>query len=836
MKRRLARRSSAAAVALFVSVVLSHVSRAATPSSGTLSGTATVQWGGSAGVSSAPAEGEQLCVDGTNCDVFTLKVAPGSYLGKRVRFRLTWGSATNDFDVYVHRQTLAGPEAQRAATGDPVEENTFDLDGVVVAGVNDTFVFHIVYFAVLAPDAYQGSAALEDIPPLPPGNFRTASFVKGDRTGIRFSRSRTVYATGANQDVEPSARVDFQGNAYAGGIRGLSGGNDVWRFDLNPSSAAYDPFLKRATPTWGLAGNITNPAYTGQPDSTVPDKEGDLGGDGGGDLDLAVAFGAALGATPTLAASSLLAANVSTQRSTDRGETYMNNPAGNTTVPVDDRQWLEFLGDKTVYLAYRDFTGLQATSKYYVNRSDDGGLTYGPAIVAAVGGNTTGNIDVDQRDGTVYFCHQGPSPDDNQVRVAIGQPPSLSVAPLVYTVSVAATGRKPIAALFPVCKVASDGTLYVAYSDGGDGIFVNYSLDHGKTWGVPVQVSDLGHGSVSLMPWMETGDVHGSIAVVWYGTSPADNELGLSGNNDYSNWRVYYAQVLNATASTPTVLQTTASDHYIHGSNISLAGFTTGASPNRNLADFFQVAVDPLGMAFVAFADDSKDFGAHTYVTHQIAGPSLHTGKGVKIKGNDAADSVDPARPQVMDFAHDVVTFQPPPVRVDGDTPNDIVSIDYRCERQAGRTLLGAALKATGLDVIPPHGLWRMNFSSNPTKPGLVDRADQWFVQAETDDTGVRSFWYGTAARNGDGRVTYTKRGAADIGFFDVTNKTVTVKVDVGKLNALQTRGAIGAGTTLIGLRGAASVERATVAGAVGVGMADSTRAGAPFTLPAGCF
>jgi len=331
MKRRLARRSSAAAVALFVSVVLSHVSRAATPSSGTLSGTATVQWGGSAGVSSAPAEGEQLCVDGTNCDVFTLKVAPGSYLGKRVRFRLTWGSATNDFDVYVHRQTLAGPEAQRAATGDPVEENTFDLDGVVVAGVNDTFVFHIVYFAVLAPDAYQGSAALEDIPPLPPGNFRTASFVKGDRTGIRFSRSRTVYATGANQDVEPSARVDFQGNAYAGGIRGLSGGNDVWRFDLNPSSAAYDPFLKRATPTWGLAGNITNPAYTGQPDSTVPDKEGDLGGDGGGDLDLAVAFGAALGATPTLAASSLLAANVSTQRSTDRGETYMNNPAGNTS-------------------------------------------------------------------------------------------------------------------------------------------------------------------------------------------------------------------------------------------------------------------------------------------------------------------------------------------------------------------------------------------------------------------------------------------------------------------------------------------------------------------------
>ena len=179
MKRRLASsRGRAFMAALAVATALSQAPRAATPSSGILSGTATVQWTGTAGVSAAPAEGELTCVDGTNCDVFTLKVAPGSYLGKRVRFRVTWGTAANDIDVYVHRQTLAGPEAQRAATGDPVEENAFDLDGVVVAGINDTFVFHIVYFAVLTPDTYQGSATLEDIPPLPPGNFRTASFVR----------------------------------------------------------------------------------------------------------------------------------------------------------------------------------------------------------------------------------------------------------------------------------------------------------------------------------------------------------------------------------------------------------------------------------------------------------------------------------------------------------------------------------------------------------------------------------------------------------------------------------------------------------------------------------
>ncbi|PYR09091.1 MAG: hypothetical protein DMG00_14140 [Acidobacteria bacterium] len=178
------------------------------------------------------------------------------------------------------------------------------------------------------------------------------------------------------------------------------------------------------------------------------------------------------GSVPVLATSSLVAANVSVQRSEDRGDDFVNNPAGNTTVPVDDRQWMETIGQRTVYLGYRDFTGLQATSKYYVNRSDDGGLTYGPAVIAAVGGNTTGNIAVDQRDGTVYFCHQGASPNGNQVQVAIGHSPTLTVAPVVYTNVVAATGLHNIANLFPVCKVASDGTVYVAYSDGGEGIYI----------------------------------------------------------------------------------------------------------------------------------------------------------------------------------------------------------------------------------------------------------------------------------------------------------------------------------------------------------------------------
>ena len=261
-----------------------------------------------------------------------------------------------------------------------------------------------------------------------------------------------------------------------------------------------------------------------------------------------------------------------------------------------------------------------------MNRSDDGGLTYGPAVIAAVGGNTTGNIAVDQRDGTVYFCHQGASPNGNQVQVAIGHSPTLTVAPVVYTNVVAATGLHNIANLFPVCKVASDGTVYVAYSDGGEGIYIAHSLDQGKSWAPPARVSDMGPNGVALFPWIETGERPGSLAIVWYGATAADSEDGKGGNTDNANWKLYFAETLNATSSAPTIFQSAASDHFIHGSNISLAGFTTGRSPNRNLADFFQVAVDLQGLAFVAFADDSNDFAGHSAATHQTGGSSLNTG------------------------------------------------------------------------------------------------------------------------------------------------------------------------------------------------------------------
>lgn len=813
---------------------------ASTPSSGTLGVGGRLEWDGFAAAAASP-QGETTCLEGTNCDTFTVTIAPGDYTGKRVRFRVTWGNELNDYDVYAHSGSNSGPVVQRAADGAPetVEENTFDLNTVVTAGVNDRYTIRTVYWAIATPDPYHGVLTIEDIPINPD---RTAMYLKDDRSGIRFSKNRTVWAPAAGRDGEPSIRVDYQGTAYVGAIRGLTGGNDLWRFDLKT-----DPMLRTATARFDPDGNAVNPAWKGQPDAIAPKNQEDLGGDGGGDMDIAVGHKpSALNPTgpPVVATTSLLAANVSAQRSTDRGETFTNNPVGNATVPVDDRQWNEFYGGDVVYLGYRELVGLQATAKFYINRSEDGGLTYGPAVLAGLGGNLVGNIDVDQKNGTVYFCYQGPGTAGNkQVKISVGKPVSSAVAPATYSEHIAVTAQNSIGHIFPACKSANDGkTVYVVYSDGGNAIYLVHSEDQGTTWSKPVRVSDLPAPSASVMPWIETGDHPGSLAVVWYGAEAADSEDGKGLNNNAANWKVYFASTLDANKPNPTFYQTVASDHFIHGSNISTSGLVVGGqSPNRNLIDFFQVAIDPQGMAVIAYTDDSNDFSGHTYVTRQTAGRSLHTGAPVEISGDDSDPPPDPAAPEVQDFRHDARTATTPPTVPDTDSPPDVISIDYGCELNAGKTLITATMRTSGLNSVPRDSFWRMNFASHPTKPGLSDRADQWFLRAGTDLNGVQSFSYGTAARNTDGSITYTARGAADAGAFDTSNRSVTVKVDIDKLNALQTRGPIGEGTAFIGLRGSSTMFVSAIVNAGGVtsagpAMTDITRGGSSFALDASCF
>ena len=56
-------------------------------------------------------------------------------------------------------------------------------------------------------------------------------------------------------------------------------------------------------------------------------------------------------------------------------------------------------------------------------------------------------------------------------------------------------------------------------------------------------------------------------------------------------------------------------------------------------------------LALIAFADDSADFAGHTYVTHQIAGYSLTTGRTLRIKGANAAQRIETMRAALQRIA-----------------------------------------------------------------------------------------------------------------------------------------------------------------------------------------
>src|SRR5439155_15164773 len=105
---------------------------------------------------------------------------------------------------------------------------------------------------------------------------------------------------------------------------------------------------------------------------------------------------------------------------------------------------------------------------------------------------------------------------------------------------------------------------------------------------------------------------------------------------------------------------------------------------SRNLGDFFQLAMDPQGLAFIAFDDDSNDFTGNTYLTHQIGGISLTTGNLMSISGKDPAPAFNPGAPQVIDERHDARVNADAPSVPNVDTPVDILSIQYGCEISSG--------------------------------------------------------------------------------------------------------------------------------------------------------
>jgi hypothetical protein len=445
---------------------------------------------------------------------------------------------------------------------------------------------------------------------------------------------------------EPSNRVDSQGTVYVESIRGVPGGDDLWRWNQSidgaPNSNGTLPFKYEGQPDncgifglngGGCANNVGSPTNLG----VAP---------GGGDGDIAVnAPDPNNSAIPNLAFSSLtLAPGVTATNSRNRGDSFFTPPnVVAALVPGDDRMWNDAANDaSTVYISYHDV----ATFNIEVQRSNNGGLTYlagaGEAIDSATlpaagsivptdSGNTAAQIKVDRSacpsKGNLYIAFSAPdnvtentnSGPQRSIYVGVSTDAGLNAPTITFTDHKVFTSPagSPGAIhgtnqIFPALAVDNLGDVYTVWSDN-QSVFLSSSSNLGTSWTAPVRVNGGATiGKSNVFPWV-AADANGHVVVTWLGSNLAGNSNDVATMQPtctdgtmgcWAQWHVYSAETVNGSAAVPSFTQRTASDHVIHSGTVCTGGTGCSNGDSRALADFFQVALDTQHRANIAFSDD----------------------------------------------------------------------------------------------------------------------------------------------------------------------------------------------------------------------------------------
>jgi hypothetical protein len=248
------------------------------------------------------------------------------------------------------------------------------------------------------------------------------------------------------------------------------------------------------------------------------------------------------------------------------------------------------------------------------------GLTYS-ADTATWPQSAHGPHAIDQDTGTVF---EPIAPQSGQVGVAIlTRDPSKPDDPALVNVDVVKIADLPsgadVGALFPVIGEDAARNVYVAWvasdqsttAKASPGIWQMYysyatAASAWKDWSAPKQISKP-PANTNIMPWMVAGS-EGRAAVVWYGTKDATHNP--STDDVHQAWYLYLSYLTNANSATPTIKQMKVTRHPMHYGSICLGGtgcIAQNPPGNRNLADFFEVQVDPRSGALIVTYDDTSN-------------------------------------------------------------------------------------------------------------------------------------------------------------------------------------------------------------------------------------
>ena len=457
--------------------------------------------------------------------------------------------------------------------------------------------------------------------------------------GLSFSAS---VPTDPQRDVgEPEIHIDNAGNIYTCGPSGFSNIADY----MQVSTDGGDQFHLLGQPPRGQISV----------------------GEGGGDCGLATGTEPNAKGKYTLAYSGLgPLTNFSTFTSDDNGRTIIGS-AISESPPGVDRQWHVFTGPKTVFLNYN-----QLAQGYTVQKSTDGGLTYGPAIDTGAGGGRIGPLravlspDKDPDKAIVYF----PSYRGSVITLTRSNDGGTTWG----TCNVIDSGVNPSAG-FVIADHDTAGNVYIAYTEKG-GETDTYltavpaaklaECDNGVDLEIPKQHRvNRDDVETTVMPWVVAG-APGRVAVAYFGTkSVGDPDAG----DFVASWYPYVSMSLNAMNPNPAWLQTQSTTHPFHYGSICLGGLGCDLSVpkgDRSLADYFAMDLSPTtGRLHIVYGsaakkpDDAVGHVSTATVVSQESGPSLLGGTVKPRRPVVRTQTADPEGDALAPYSQLYVTPDP---------------------------------------------------------------------------------------------------------------------------------------------------------------------------------
>jgi hypothetical protein len=532
---------------------------------------AFVIWRGAA-LGGASPNGEATCVEGINCDSFTLTLngTPEQWAGKKVKVNIAWTLPTNDYDFYIHKGSVTGPEVANSGEAPPVISESAEIDPAT-AGTG-VFTVRVVYFtAAGVADQFTGTATVEfknpgGVEPTPPP-VSTA-----EPPTYRIHTPPSTLGQGAG---EPTVGINWNtGNAmFIAGLQTL-------RVSFDPANPAASTWVNKSAPTTSVTtfdpilftDPRTNRTFVSQ---LLPTK-----------ISL-MAFTDNDGETWTPSQGAGINSGVDHQ--TLGGGPYARNPDGSLKGLAVQRPGPDLkIYPNAVYYASQDIGVAE------IARSDDGGFTFGVAIpmydITQCGG-LHGHIKV-APDGTVYVPNKSCG---GEQAVVVSEDNGLTWA--VRRVPGSSSGRTD-----PSVGIGSDGTVYFGYANGDGTARVAVSRDKGRTW---EHIQDVGAQlgvKNTVFPAVAAGDGDRAAFFFLGSTTPGAQGTGTDQTAPFfdGQWYGFIATTYDRGQSWVTV-NATPNDPVQRG--VICTNGTTCPSGTRNLLDFNDMEVDKQGRVVAAFAD-----------------------------------------------------------------------------------------------------------------------------------------------------------------------------------------------------------------------------------------